>query len=47
MLLLRRFEMSDPVLMDVRGNVAVLTLNRPDKLNALSYALIDRLMAAA
>src|SRR4051812_33796112 len=36
--------MSDPVLMEVRGNVAVLALNRPEKLNALSYALIDRLM---
>src|SRR3954468_3698455 len=36
--------MSDPVLIEVRGNVAVLTLNRPEKLNALSYALIDRLM---
>ena len=36
--------MSDPVLMEVRGNIAALTLNRPQKLNALSYALIDRLM---
>jgi enoyl-CoA hydratase len=36
--------MSDPVLMEVRGNIAILTLNRPAKLNALSYGLIDRLM---
>ncbi|MDJ1159918.1 crotonase/enoyl-CoA hydratase family protein [Chelatococcus sp. SYSU_G07232] len=36
--------MTDPVLIDVRGNVALLTLNRPDKLNALSYGLNDLLM---
>ena len=36
--------MSESVLMEIRGQVAVLTLNRPEKLNALSYALIDRLM---
>lgn len=36
--------MSDLVLMEVRENIAVLTLNRPEKLNALSYALVDRLM---
>lgn len=36
--------MSDLVLMEVRGSIAVLTLNRPDQLNALSYALVDRLM---
>jgi enoyl-CoA hydratase/carnithine racemase len=37
--------MSDLVLMERRGPVALLTLNRPEKLNALSYALVDRLMA--
>jgi enoyl-CoA hydratase/carnithine racemase len=36
--------MSDLVLSETRGAVALLTLNRPAKLNALNYALIDRLM---
>jgi enoyl-CoA hydratase/carnithine racemase len=37
--------MSETVLLDVEDGIALVTLNRPDKLNALSYALIDRLMA--
>lgn len=36
--------MSDLVLWETRGATALLTFNRPGKLNALSYALIDRLM---
>jgi enoyl-CoA hydratase/carnithine racemase len=32
------------ILVETRGNVAVATLNRPEKLNALDYALIDELM---
>ncbi len=36
--------MSDLVLMAREGPHAVLTLNRPEKLNALSYALIDVLV---
>jgi enoyl-CoA hydratase len=36
--------MIDLILMEIRGPVALLTFNRPAKLNALSYALIDRLM---
>jgi enoyl-CoA hydratase len=36
--------MSGLVLMEIREGIAVLTLNRPEKLNALSYALVDRLM---
>src|SRR5215475_10861166 len=35
--------MSDVVLFEKRGPVALITLNRPEKLNALDYALIDRL----
>jgi enoyl-CoA hydratase len=36
--------MSELVLFEVRGAVALVTFNRPQKLNALNYALIDRLM---
>lgn len=35
----------DTVLYEARAGFAVLTLNRPTKLNALDYALVDRLMA--
>jgi enoyl-CoA hydratase len=37
--------MSDPVLLDIDGPIALVTLNRPERLNALNYELIDRLMA--
>lgn len=36
--------MSDTVLCAVHDRIALLTLNRPAKLNALNYELIDRLM---
>lgn len=38
-------DMTKLVLCEIRDRVAVLTLNRPEKLNALNYALIDRLLA--
>ncbi|MFL9824132.1 crotonase/enoyl-CoA hydratase family protein [Rhodoplanes sp. SY1] len=34
-----------PVRLAVQDDIATLTLDRPDKLNALDYATIDRLMA--
>jgi enoyl-CoA hydratase len=37
--------MTDPILLDIDAGTALVTLNRPEQLNALSYALIDRLMA--
>lgn len=37
--------MSQFIVRETQGAVAVLTFNRPEKLNALNYALIDSLMA--
>jgi hypothetical protein len=36
--------MSEIVLLEKEGPLALITLNRPEKLNALDYSLIDRLM---
>src|SRR5215813_13492063 len=40
-----RGQMSEPVLLEIEGAIALVTLNRPERLNALNYELIDRLMA--
>lgn len=38
--------MTDILLTEKQGAVALLTLNRPGKLNALNYALVDRIVDA-
>jgi len=37
--------MSEPIMLETEEQIALVTLNRPERLNALNYALIDRLMA--
>lgn len=39
--------MSDPVRLERRGSVALLTLDRPDRLNALDVSLLDAIEARA
>src|SRR3989304_3752632 len=42
----RRFAMAQDLLESVTDGVAVLTLNRPDRLNAMSVPMLDALLEA-
>lgn len=37
--------MTAPVLLSLENDTAILRLNRPDKLNALNYAMVDQIVA--
>lgn len=37
--------MSNPVLSEIADGIATLTLHRPEKLNAINYAMADSLLA--
>lgn len=37
--------MTAPVLLSLENDIAILRLNRPDKLNALNYAMVDQIVA--
>jgi enoyl-CoA hydratase len=38
--------MANPVLSEIADGIATLTLNRPDKLNAITYGMVDALQTA-
>jgi len=37
--------MTDPVICEISERIATVTLNRPEKLNAINYAMADALLA--
>ena len=37
--------MTEPVLFEVSARIATITLNRPEKMNAINFAMADALLA--